>query len=187
MNFAATLLERLAALIHQSVRDDAARHGLLPIQLQVLAYLAQANHYSDIPIAVAEYFGVTRGTVSQTLSVLERRGLVAKRPDSKHGKRIHLHLTEAGRALLKDSWANRLARALEEAPGVVEETLEEGLRGFLVALQRQNHHRAFNVCKHCVHFLEEAEGYRCGLTKEPLAAEQTLKICREWTPPGDKA
>ncbi|MFD2189771.1 MarR family winged helix-turn-helix transcriptional regulator [Pistricoccus aurantiacus] len=187
MSLAATLLERLAALIHQSVRDDAARHGLLPIQLQVLAYLAQANHYSDIPIAVAEYFGVTRGTVSQTLSVLERRGLVAKRPDSKHGKRIHLHLTEAGRALLKDSWANRLARALEEAPGVEEETLEEGLRGFLVALQRQNHHRAFNVCKHCVHFLEEAEGYRCGLTKEPLAVEQTLKICREWTPPGDKA
>lgn len=183
MSLAATLLERLAALIHQSVRDDAARHGLLPIQLQVLAYLAQANRYSDIPIAVAEYFGVTRGTVSQTLGVLERRGLLVKQPDRKHGRRVHLHLTEAGQALLEDSWASRLTRALKETPEVEEETLEEGLRNVLVALQHQNNHQAFNICRHCVHFLEEAEGYRCGLTKEPLAAEQTLKICREWTAP----
>lgn len=183
MNLAATLLERLAALIHQSVRDDAARHGLLPIQLQVLAYLAQANHYSDIPIAVAEYFGITRGTVSQTLGVLERRGLVVKRPDDRHGKRLHLHLTEAGRALLDDSWASRLSRTLDETPGLEADTLEEGLRGLLVALQRHNDHRAFNVCRRCAHFLDEGDGYRCGLTKEPLVAEQTLKICREWTSP----
>ena len=183
MNLAATLLERLAALIHQSVRDDAARHGLLPIQLQVLAYLAHANHYSDIPIAVAEYFGITRGTVSQTLGVLERKGLIIKQPDARHGKRVHLHLTQSGVELLDDSWARRLTSALEEAPDVDAGSLEEGLRGLLVALQHQNGHRAFNVCQRCVHFLDEGEGYRCGLTHEPLAAEQALKICREWTAP----
>ncbi|MGC3872889.1 MarR family winged helix-turn-helix transcriptional regulator [Halomonas sp. GXIMD04776] len=187
MNLAATLLERLAALIHQSVRDDAARHGLLPIQLQVLAYLAHANHYSDIPIAVAEYFGITRGTVSQTLGVLERRGLVVKQPDSRHGKRVHLHLTPSGRELLDDSWASRLTSVLEESPEVDASSLEEGLRGLLVALQRQNHHQAFNVCWRCEHFLDEGEGYRCGLTSEPLEPEQTLKICREWTAPTPKS
>lgn len=45
------LLERVAALIQKSVRDDAARFGLLPMHVQLLAYLARANRYSDMPIA----------------------------------------------------------------------------------------------------------------------------------------
>jgi DNA-binding MarR family transcriptional regulator len=182
MRSAAVLFERLAALVHQSVRDDAARHGLLPIQLQVLAYLAQANRYSDLPIAVAEYFGITRGTVSQTLSVLERRGLVTRTPDERHGKRIHLTLTAAGRSVLARSWARRLDDALAQA-GHDGESAEPYLRMLLGALQRQNDHRAFGICRQCAHFLADADGHRCGLTGEALAAAQTTKICREWTPP----
>ena len=36
----ALLLERLGALLSLAVREDAARHGLLPIHIQVLHYLA---------------------------------------------------------------------------------------------------------------------------------------------------
>jgi hypothetical protein len=80
MSTSAILLERMGALIQQSVRNDAARHGLLPIHVQVLHYLAVCNRYSDLPVAIADYFGVTRGTVSQTLAVLERKGLVGPTP-----------------------------------------------------------------------------------------------------------
>ena len=90
MSQISVLLERLGALIQQSVRDAAARQGLLPIHIQVLHYLMRANRYSDLPIAIAEYFGITRGTVSQTLAVLERKGLLTKEPDAQHGKRVHL-------------------------------------------------------------------------------------------------
>lgn len=183
MNRSVSLLERLGALIHQSIREDAARHGLLPIQLQVLAYLAQANRYSDIPIAVAEYFGITRGTVSQTLGVLERKGLVRKVADLKNRRRVHLQLTPTGWKLLEDSWATRLSAALEDNPACDPETLEAGLRGLLMALQVQNNHQAFNVCRHCVHFQTEGAGHRCGLTGEPLTVEESRKICREWTAP----
>lgn len=181
MSSAAVLFERLAALVHQSVRDDAARHGLLPIQLQVLAYLAQANRYSDLPIAVAEYFGITRGTVSQTLSVLERQGLVTRTPDERHGKRVHLALTAAGRSVLARSWARRLDDALAQADHD-REAADTYLKALLGALQRQNDHRAFGICRQCAHFLVEANGHRCGLTGEPLATSQTTKICREWAP-----
>src|SRR5690606_2194379 len=107
------LLERLATLINQSLRDDAARHGLLPIHLQALAYLAACNRYSDIPSALAEYFGTTRGTVSQTIAVLERKGLVRREADPCHGRRVHLKLTRRGRAV-KSSWSRRLEQALAD-------------------------------------------------------------------------
>lgn len=178
------LLERLATLINQCVRDDAARHGLLPIHLQALAYLSVCNHYSDMPIALAEYFGTTRGTVSQTIAVLERKGLIRRQADPKHGKRIHLKLTRAGKSILASSWSKRLEKALAVASGVAPE-LESSLQALLVTLQRQNDNQAFGLCHQCAHFRRRARGAQCGLTGEPLAAAQTEKICREWRRPED--
>ncbi len=182
MNSSLLLLERLGALIHQSTRDDAARHGLLPIHVQVLGYLARANRYSDIPIAIAEYFGLTRGTVSQSLAVLERKGLVEKGPDERHGRRVRLTLTSAGRAILEDSWTQQLETELAATP-VPAGQLEATLRSLLTGLQRRNGQRPFGVCFRCAHFLREPDGSRCGLTREPLAEEQTERLCREWTQP----
>lgn len=180
MSQTSLLLERLGALLQQSVRDDAARHGLLPIHIQVLHYLMRANRYSDLPIAIAEYFGITRGTVSQTLAVLERKGLLIREPDARHGKRVHLKPTVAGMAVLNDSWAERVELALS-AREVEAGALESTLRNLLSAMQRVNGRRAFGLCRQCAHFLTEESGTRCGLTHEPLATEQTLRICREWT------
>jgi MarR family transcriptional repressor of emrRAB len=174
------LLERLGALIQQSVRDDAARHGLLPIHIQVLHYLMRANRYSDLPIAIAEYFGITRGTVSQTLAVLERKGLLTKEPDAQHGKRVHLKLTPAGESVLSESWCERVELMLCER-AVEAAALESTLRKLLSTMQRANGRRAFGLCRQCAHFLTEESGARCGLTHEPLATEQIVRICREWT------
>ncbi len=173
------LLERLAALVHQSVRDDAAAHGLQPIHVQILGYLARANRYSDFPIAIAEYFGMTRGTVSQSLTVLERKGLVKRQPDPRHGRRVHLELTAAGRAILESSWSRKVESALA-AEGVNTDALGGLLQQLLLGLQRQNAQRPFGICRQCAHFLTEDSGKRCGLTGEPLAHEQTERICREW-------
>lgn len=176
------LLERLAALIQQTVREEALRHGLQPVHLQILAYLARANRYSTLPIAIAEYLGITRGTVSQSLALLERKGLVAKAPDDQDARRVQLRLTPAGEALLEGGWSERLEAALT-VMGVDRGALETGLRALLVGLQRRNGQRPFGICRHCAHFLTQAGGARCGLTGEPLAEVQTGKLCREWTAP----
>lgn len=176
------LLERLGALMQQSLREEATRHGLLPIHIQVLHYLARANRYSSIPIAIAEYFGVTRGTVSQTLAVLERKGLLTKTPDPHHGKRVHLGLTAAGEAVLNGSWPARIEQALGGLPTSTTD-LDEVLRRILATLQQLNGQHAFGVCRDCSHFLNESDGAHCGLTQEPLATEQTVRICREWAGP----
>lgn len=182
MSSASLLFERLGALMQQSVRDEATRHGLLPIHIQVLQYLAQANRYSDLPIAIAEYFGITRGTVSQTLAVLERKGLLLKEADVRHGKRVHLRLTPAGESVLTESWAERMEQALNTLP-IEAAALEDTLRSLLSALQHINGQRAFGICRQCAHFLTAESSTRCGLTGEPLATEQTVRICREWTAP----
>jgi MarR family transcriptional repressor of emrRAB len=176
------VFERLAALLQQLVREDAARHGLLPVHLQVLGYLAQANRYSNIPIAVASYLGITRGTVSQTLAMLERKGLISRSNDDRHGRRVHLQLTAAGEEVLAGSWPQRLD-VLLAAGGVDLDELASQLRAVLGSLQRLNDRQAFGQCRECAHFLEERGIHRCGLTGETLAVDQTIRICREWSDP----
>lgn len=185
MNATTLLLERLAALMHQSVRDDAAAHGLQAIHVQILGYLARANRYSNFPIAVAEYFGITRGTVSQSLAVLERKGLLSRQPDPRHGRRVHLELTPAGQQVLENGWSRQVESALA-TEAVDADPLADQLRQLLRGLQRQNAQRPFGICHQCVHFLGEDSGHRCGLTGEPLAQPQSEKICREWTAPQRK-
>jgi MarR family transcriptional repressor of emrRAB len=111
--------------------------------------------------------------------VLERKGLIAKQGDARHGKRIHLTLTAAGDALLQAGWAERLESALA-ATGADEAHLRQDLVTLVRALQQVNGNRAFGVCRHCEHFRTEGAAYRCGLTGDPLAEPQTIKICREW-------
>jgi MarR family transcriptional regulator, negative regulator of the multidrug operon emrRAB len=171
------LLDRLAAQMQQAVRDDAARHGLLPVQLQVLSFLANANNYSDFALSVSEYLGLTRGTVSQTLIVLERQGFITKRADEMHGRRVHLDVTDKAKMALSDSWSVQLADLLptDEHP----ETLRT--IATLVSASRKLNRSRFGVCKDCSYLKKKGAAGQCGLTGDPLPTPQITKLCREWT------
>jgi MarR family transcriptional regulator, negative regulator of the multidrug operon emrRAB len=170
-------LDRLAAQVQQAVRDNAARHGLLPVQLQVLSFLANANNYSDFALSVSEYLGLTRGTVSQTLAVLERDGFVTKRADEIHGRRVHLDVTEKARVVLGDSWNVALSNRLE-AEGSSEAV--HAIARIVDALRDLNGAAGFGVCKECSYFQKKGGAGQCGLTGDRLPAAQTVKLCREW-------
>lgn len=181
MNATSVLVERLGALIQKAVRDDAARHGLLPTHLQVLSYLDQANRYSDMPIAIAEYLGLTRGTVSQSLALLERLDLVEKHTDESHGRRVHIRLTTSGKNVVNTAWSRRLD--LLAGSSDEDDSVGVHLASLLTSLQRHNGQSAFGVCRTCTHFLTVGNRFQCGLTTERLQQVETGKLCREFTAP----
>ena len=102
---------------------------------------------------------------------------MTKGQDGRHGKRVQLKLTPAGESVLGESWVERVEQVLCERPAQAA-ALERTLRNLLSAMQRVNGQRAFGLCRQCAHFLTEDSGARCGLTREPLATEQTVRIRR---------
>ena len=72
------LLERLAGLLRSESRKLLSEYGLQPVQFEALHYLSNCNRYSDTPMAVTEYLGQTKGSVSQTLKVLEKKAKECK-------------------------------------------------------------------------------------------------------------
>ena len=178
------LLDLLACLgraLHGDLRLRAGAAQLQPVHLQALLYLRDANRYSNTPQALAEYLGSTKGTVSQSLLWLYRRGLIERRPDERDGRVVRLALGPKALALLEEGAEDKAwARAAATIQDREVSTLLQVLTRLLRAMQEQRGGRSFGVCRTCAYFRHESpRGYRCGLTGEVLSLEDSMKICRE--------
>ncbi len=174
------ILERLANLLRIETRTFGLKHGLQPVQIEALTYLTQCNRYSDTPLAVTEFLGLTKGTVSQSLKILEEKGLLRKRQDAEDKRVIHLIPTAKGRKLIQQSIPEKgLKRALTKTTTSQAQDLEENLRSILRGLQQQNNQKTFAACHTCRFNEHHPGGYLCGLTQETLTEKDIQLICRE--------
>ena len=101
------LVERLANLMRAELRKAGTEERLQLVHLQALVYLVKANRYSNTPQALAAYLGLTKGTVSQTLLILDRRGLIERYQDDVDRRVVRLRLSTAG-----ESCSTRRSRRL---------------------------------------------------------------------------
>jgi DNA-binding MarR family transcriptional regulator len=177
------LLDLLACLgraLHGDLRLRAGAAQLQPVHLQALIYLRDANRYSNTPQALAEYLGSTKGTVSQSLLWLYRRGLIERRPDERDGRVVRLGLSPEALAVLNQGGEDEAFAAAGTISDKEVNELLEILTRLLRAMQTQRGGRSFGVCQTCAHFMREgSRRFRCGLTGEELSREDSLKICRE--------
>ncbi len=173
-------IERMVALIRSEERRRCTEIGLQPVHLQVLDYIARCNRYSDTPAALANYLGMTRGTVSQTLLLLERNGYIEKITDTQDKRIIHLKLSPDGEAILNKA---RPTNLFENANQIFSQNEflnhEDSFLNALLALQKANQSQSFGLCKTCKYFMQSNNEFTCGLTKQPLSQSDSQKICQE--------
>lgn len=165
----AELLDRIARL-HGARRRSAA---LPEAQVAALDYLSRANRFSRTPSAVADYLAATRGTVSQTLITLARKGLVSEEPAPGDRRSRVYSLTPEGRAEIG-----------AQAPGpdwgeAGRQALLTGLRTALTAMIRDAGGRSFGLCRSCKHHRPREGGAFCALLCVPLDPAEADQICAE--------
>jgi MarR family transcriptional regulator, negative regulator of the multidrug operon emrRAB len=172
------LIERMSALIRSEERRKCTELGLQPVHLQVMDYLSRCNRYSDTPAALANYLGMTRGTVSQTLLLLEKKGYIKKTADVNDKRMVHLSLLTEGDTLLNKASPIAL---YSQASAIFKENnnQENVLVNALTALQKANKSQSFGLCKTCKYFTVTSDGFVCALTKEQLSQSDSEKICQE--------
>jgi DNA-binding MarR family transcriptional regulator len=175
----ADVLERLCNLLRGEARAVGGTHGLLPVQLAALRYLSQCNRYSNTVLGLSEFLGQTKGTVSQSVKVLERRGLVRKEGDPSDRRVVHLEVTPAGHSVLGQLAEGPLAAAIQQLGEARHRELVEALTEVLRAAQQANDGKSFGVCRTCRYNEPLERGARCALTGESLSGSDVEAICRE--------
>lgn len=175
------LIERMSALIRSEERKKCSELGLQAVHLQALEYLSRCNRYSDTPASLANYLGMTRGTVSQTLLLLEKKGFIKKTTDLIDRRKVHLSLLDSGLVVLAEVCDTHL---FNQARNVFEHDVNnQGVEAVFVsalkALQKAHKGHSFGQCETCKYFTEVTLGFRCELTKEPLSLNDSSKLCQE--------
>jgi len=178
------ILERLSALLRSESRALLNEYGLQPVQYEALHYLSISNRYSNTAKAVTEFLGQTKGTISQTLKVLEKKGLIAKQMDIADRRISHLKITSAGQALLKHLRPSPIMELTCKQLEVDEfKEINQSLTSLLNQLQAANQFKTFGQCHSCIYNIRVDESqFLCDLTKEPLSKVETGLICREHLP-----
>jgi DNA-binding MarR family transcriptional regulator len=174
------LVERLGNLMRTELRRAGSDESLQPVHLQALIYLSKANRYSNTPQALADYLGLTKGTVSQTLLLLDRRGLIERFEDDIDRRVVRLRLSSAGERLLADAqpalpWQNATRNI---SPNRIRNATS-ALREALATLQEDNEGAVFGVCSTCSWCQKLSQRiYRCGKMGDRLSGPETRKLCR---------
>ncbi len=144
-------LERLMRLMRGSEHVGE----LNPAQWEALRYLARANRFSDSPGALTRYLGSTKGTVSQTIKALERKGLVAKTRRENEGRSVCLTLTDTARSVLANDPLAAFSRTIDDLNGKTKRRLWKGLRKLLEAELTRQEQPEFGVCSSCRYYREK--------------------------------
>ena len=178
------LVERLGNLMRGELRKAGADESLQPVHLHSLMFLAKANRYSNTPQALAEYLGLTKGTVSQTLLLLDRRGLIERFEDEIDRRVVRLRLSSAGEQFLADSqpalpWQNATRNI---SPGRIRNATS-ALREALSTMVEDNEGKVFGECSTCASCQKLSQRiYRCGQMGDRISGPETRKLCRIYVP-----
>lgn len=176
----ANLFDRISRL----TRTEEQIGDLYPAQWAALRYLARANRFSRTPMALTRYLGTTRGTMSQTIIALDRKGYLVRIPSKRDKRSVDLELTTAGQKKLKTDPVYTLAKVLEPVDGLDVKSVRAMLETILTRLIEANDGRSFGRCRTCRYFERETaktdkKSYRCRLLDVSLSLSDSKKICVE--------
>lgn len=173
------LVERLGNLMRSEFRRVGSDEQLQPVHVHALVYLSRANRYSNTPQAMAAYLGLTKGTMSQSLLLLDRRGLVERYQDDLDRRVVRLRLSAAGEQFLAEAQPQLAWQTATRniSPNRIRNAVS-ALRETLATFQLDNEGQPFGTCHGCRHFERlSARAYRCGLMGDRLSGPEARKIC----------
>lgn len=179
-------LERLAHAFRVLLWEEAKQHALSPIQIQFLIYLRYHPPEFCRVSLLAKEFGLTQATVSDAVTSLEAKGLIAREPAWQDKRILTLRLTPNGDqlAVKLSAWATVIKEQLAQFSSEEQELLMKFLMHLIESLQRVGLIAISRMCLTCRFFQADAHPnpaapHHCRLLDKPLANSDLRLDCLE--------
>jgi DNA-binding MarR family transcriptional regulator len=176
-------LEKISEVFRVLLWAEAKEHKLSPIQLQLLIFLKY--HASDKHrriAAMAKEFNLTKATVSDSIKVMEQKGLIQRTGDSLDSRSFNFSLTDQGMKLtgaiehftlpLDGAIATLSDHQKEIMLSVVLDLIYKLNQGGVISTQR--------MCYNCFYYNgDRKQQHHCNLMQKPLAFDELRFECPE--------
>lgn len=178
----------VGALLRYLVRvgeSNIAQDQVTPLQWIALNYFALANPASRTVSGFAAYNATSKGTASQVVNGLQRRGLVSKGRSSADGRSTRITVTEAGERALRNHPENRLNEAIGHLSAEDQTALQRIVSGLLTELEIDNPSLTVGTCHDCNCLQDSDRGqgtFYCARRSQDLSEDDLGKICVQHQP-----
>jgi DNA-binding MarR family transcriptional regulator len=178
-------LDRIAAVVRGEAWRAAEALGLTATQLRALTLLSARAGGLRVRDLAAQ-LGVSQPTATDSVTALERKGLVTKLPDPDDARAVRLRLSEAGDAIVRglDHATTDLDRALGTLPPARLDALHDAVVATIRALQEAGAIPAQRMCVTCSYFRPHASGdpaapHFCAFVRAALPTRDLRLDCGE--------
>lgn len=187
-------LAKIGIALKQQAWAEAGGRGLTPTQGQVLALL-RANPDGLRLGALAEQLGVTAATTSDSVTALQRKGLVTKEPMAGDGRGVIVLLTPTGtrEAAAAAAWPDFLLEAVGELSSIEQATFLRALVSMIRTLQEKGRIPVARMCVSCRFFRpyqhdDPARPHHCAFVDAPFGDGELRLDCPDFrTAPDEQA
>jgi DNA-binding MarR family transcriptional regulator len=178
------ILDRISNLLRADLKKAGAAQGLQAVHMQAMLYLLEANRFSNTPLALADYLGLTKGTVSQSLMLLDRNNLIERYQDEDDRRVVRLRLSYEGEEWLRHSGVHELWKsATRDLSAHRIRTVVSTLRDAMFRIQDESGSANFGTCETCEHWgRRSARSFHCEWFGERLSLSESRLICRAHSP-----
>lgn len=182
----AAALERMSQAFRVLLWEKTKTHQLSPIQVQFLVYLLYHPASQSTISHLAKEYTLTPATVSDAITTLEEKKLVARERSTEDRRVAFVALTSTGKKMARKlaSWAEVIREAIADFPAADKTIVMKFLMRLLAALQQAGVITIARMCLTCKFFQPEAHPHaraphHCGLLNKPLADVELRLDCPE--------
>ncbi len=179
-----TSLERISQAFRVLLWSECRKHGLSPIQIQILIFLLNHSKEKRKISYLAVEFDMTKATISDSVKVLFQKSLVEKEFETNDSRSYTIHLTPEGEKTAKQtsSFVEELEKAIDKMSGGEKENLLLNLLGIIESL---NHSGVISIQRMCFSCSNYSPGYNanphfCKLLNKPLKDFELQVDCPEF-------
>ncbi len=166
-------LERLSRLSRASNHSA----GLNPAQWDALRYLGRCNRFSNSPMALTQYLGATKGTISQTVAALVKKAVVLKTARAGNHRSVVLVLTDLGRQFLANDPLRPLEKSIENLSAKTKKRFARGVIELLDGERQRHSQPRFGTCSTCRFFRSAPDS--CMKFEQALTPQDKVLVCVE--------
>ena len=175
----AAALDRLGRARRLHRQAIGTRHGLTPLQLDLLTTLADGPPPDPSVGLLAREVAVSQPTATDALRALADKGLVARRRHPGDARRATIELTAAGRRLTRDLAGadDALVTAIAALPPAAQEATLETLLGLIARLVDQGAIEVARTCFTCRYHRYDGTRHHCALLATDLPTAELRINC----------
>jgi DNA-binding MarR family transcriptional regulator len=176
-------LEKIAEVFRVLLWTEAKEHKLSPIQMQLLIFIKYHNSDKQRRIAsMAREFNLTKATISDSIKVLEQKGLIKRTDDALDSRSFNFSLTDQGSKLtgMIENFTLPLDGAIATLSPQQKDQFLMSVLDLIFRLNKTGIISTQRMCYTCFYYRGDMQqNHFCNLMQKPLAIDELRIECPE--------